>query len=419
MFLLQVFSLVLTFRKPIQEHFSRLKRVNNHCYFDNNTYESLQDLAFAESSETDKFVIHGQIINNVTVSHLLLGSFGKQEKIAVLVNTHSKDLVATGTFGIIPLTRTEAKTYLKNDMNEHNLLQSCPIDFKGFFCRELNYHSVIYLTALAKTNVSFHNGETFSVFLDYIIERIDRLKDFEDSKIISIFGVGYQDGDFTTNSLWNAVVDKLQKIKSEKVPKTFALNFVENRFEAVVGAQIEEGQFVWVPLRKTYWNTTIAEGLWTKSEGESVQLLGETEVLFNTGSNVLSIPQKYFTGFKKGLDRVIRKTPGCFIEEDKYSSNIFYICAAGNFTMETQLVFKTGAVMVLNFADFLIFYVEEYKCTVVTGEKDLNVTIIGLPVWKGFDFVLDGDRNRLGFKPNENRCEFCSVSEGQPKNSGN
>ena len=74
--------------------------------------------------------------------------------------------------------------------------------------------------------------------------------------------------------------------------------------------------------------------------------------------------------------------------------------------METQLVFKTGTVMVLNFADFLIFYMEEYKCTIVTGEKDLTITTIGLPVWRGFDFVLDDNRNRFRFKPNENRCEF-------------
>ena len=87
--------------------------------------------------------------------------------------------------------------------------------------------------------------------------------------------------------------------------------------------------------------------------------------------------------------------------------------------METKLVFGTGAVMVLNFADFLVFDSDDYKCTPVIGDKDLNVTKIGLSALKGFDFVLNGDRNRIEFKPNGNLCKFCSVSEGHTDSSNN
>ena len=86
--------------------------------------------------------------------------------------------------------------------------------------------------------------------------------------------------------------------------------------------------------------------------------------------------------------------------------------------MEIRLVFKTGAVMVLDFADFLVFDVFGYKCTMVLGEEKLKNMIIGLSAWKGFDFMLDGEENRLGFKSNENCCKFCLVSE-KSSNSGN
>ena len=423
MLLLQFFSLISTFRKPIQEHLSRLKRVSHRCYFDFDTHRDLQDSLFVEdsnNSETDEFVIRGKIVHGVTLGHLILGSFGKVKKVPALVDTGSHNLVATGAFAVEPLTRVEANKYFESHMSEYNLLQICPAGFEKFFCTEANYGSASYLTALAKTEVFLHERNSFSVFLEYILGNTDHSPEyFKENEILSIAGAGYQHGDFTTNNFLAAAVDKLQKKNSKKVPKTFTLRFVENRFEAVVGAQVEESEFVWIPLCKNYWNTTIAKGLWAKSKGESVQLFGETEVLFDTGSNVVSIPQRYFTGFRKGLDRVVTKTSGCFIEEDEKYSNIFYFCASSNFVMETQLVFGTGAVMVLNFADFLVFDSGDYKCAVVIGEKGFNVTVIGLSAWRGFDFMLDGDRNRLGFKPNENQCKFCSVSEGRAKNNNN
>ena len=198
------------------------------------------------------------------------------------------------------------------------MLQTCPVDLEEFFCREFNYSAVDYLAALAKKNVFLYKDTTVFVFLDYAIDGIDysdRLSYFLYSRLLSIVGVGYQDGNFTTNSFWVTVIDKLEKINSKKVPKIFALRFFENRFEAVVRVQIEESRLVWVPLGKNYCNTTLVEGLWTKSERGNVQLLGKTEMPFNTCSNVFSLPQKDFTGFKKGAEKVMRKRLGVLLKK--------------------------------------------------------------------------------------------------------
>ena len=68
MLLLENFSFNLTFRKPVQEHLSRLKRINHSCYFDFDTYKNLHDSLSIESSnnsETNEFVIPGKIVQGM------------------------------------------------------------------------------------------------------------------------------------------------------------------------------------------------------------------------------------------------------------------------------------------------------------------------------------------------------------------
>ena len=242
---------------------SRLKRVSHRCYFDFDTDRDLQDLLFVEnsnSSEADEFVIRGQIVQGVTVGHLILGSFGKVERVPALIDIGSHNLVATGAFAVESLTRVEANKYFESHVSEYNLLQICPAGFKQFFCTEANYGSASYLTVLAKTEVLLHEGNSFSVLLEYILGNIDHSPEyFKYTPIISIGGAGYHYGDFTNNTFWAAAVNELQKNNSKEVPKIFTLRFVRNRFEAVVRAQVEESEFVWIPLRKNYWNTSLAK----------------------------------------------------------------------------------------------------------------------------------------------------------------
>ena len=86
---------------------------------------------------------------------------------------------------------------------------------------------------------------------------------------------------------------------AENVPKTFALRFVRNEFEAVVGTHIAEDQFVWIPLGINSSNTTPAKGFWAKFNNDSFQLLNETEVLFDTGPTCYEFRSETSPGSKK------------------------------------------------------------------------------------------------------------------------
>ena len=196
MLLLQFLSFALTFRKPVQEHFSQLKRVNHRCYFGIDTHRDLNNLVFVENSnslEADKFVMRGKIIDGMTVSHLTLGSFRELKKVAALVDTGSQRLVVAGNFEVEPLTRAEANIHFKSHINEYTLLQICPTDFENFFCTEANYGSASYLTAVAKTEIHIHKDEVFSVLAEFVIGKTDHSPEyFKDNQIISIVGAGYR-----------------------------------------------------------------------------------------------------------------------------------------------------------------------------------------------------------------------------------
>ena len=416
MFLLQLFSLALTVRKPIREHFSQLRRVGQRCYFSSNETIDFFNLAAVETSSptkrTSEFVIQGFIIQGVSMGSLLIGSLDSPQRLVAIVDTGSSSLVAKGKFAVEPLTDAEISDYFENHLYKYTLERTCPVHYEEFLCTEANYGSESLLTALSKTNVFLQEGGSFSAFLEYIVGKTDHSSDFfKDSEIASIIGVGYQDGEFATNSFWVAARAALLERSSEKVPNTFALRFVGKRFDAVFGAQVVDTEFVWLPLGNEIWNTTVLEGMWTNSGSERVQLLTRTNILFDTGSNVVSIPQRQLSAFKQKLAGVLKHSPEWLIEENDKYDNIFYLCTSSNFAIGTQLIFETGAAMVLDLADFLVFKVDEYKCAVFIGDENTNLLIVGLSAWKGFDLVLDGDKNRLGFKPNKNLCQFCSVSD--------
>ena len=103
------------------------------------------------------------------MGHLMLGSFGKLEKVVAVVDTRSHDLVVAGTFAVEPLTRAEANKYLKSHRNRCNFLWLCPAGFEGFFCTEASYVSVTYLTALAKTEFLLHKNEVVFCSLSKVV----------------------------------------------------------------------------------------------------------------------------------------------------------------------------------------------------------------------------------------------------------
>ena len=414
--ILQLVLLNLCSQRSFKEHFSTLRQVGDRCYLDLSKSKEFVNLVSADqlgyAQSIPDFRIHGHIIQGVPFGALHVGSADNPQRLVFLIDTGSNHFVAKGKFALQPLTEIEVEKYFENNPNKFFLQQTCPSGFEAFVCTEADYLSASFLTALGKTNIFSRQGWSFLTVLEYILGKTDHSPEFfKKSKIVSLLGVGYQNGDFMTNDFLVSARTALIERGSEEVPKTFTLSFLKDKLEAEVGERTVNKEFVWFPLRSGSLNTTTINELCLDSQYKSIKLLERTNVLFDTGSNVVSLPFRQFAPFKKGLAQMLAKIPDCFMEDDEHLNNAFYLCVPDGFEMETRISFETGAVMVLNFADFLPFEVEGNKCSLFIGDEQNDLLIIGLSAWKGFDLVLDGDRNRIGFKPNENCCKFCSISE--------